>query len=82
MKQLQSIKAISRIMALTGLSPVRAAESTRMIEGLSVNKELDCQTLSAVCGGQDNQPIEMYPIEVYLEVNQMDYWLRKLGYIP
>jgi hypothetical protein len=83
MKQLQSIKAISRIMALTGLSSVRAAESTRMIEGLSVNKELDCQTLSAVSGGLNN--IEDMDIDgmlaMYSGTNMMQYYLQKLGYI-
>ena len=69
MKQLQSIKAISRIMALTGLSPVRTAESTRMIEGLSVNKELDCQTLSAVSGGQPRLPIELWELGEDLQPN-------------
>jgi hypothetical protein len=64
MKQLQSIKAIRRIMALTGLSPVIAAESTLMIKDLSVNQELDYQTLSAVSGGM---PIECYDIEDILD---------------
>ena len=68
MKQLQSIKAISRIMALTGLSPVRTAESTLMIKDLSVNKELDCQTLSAVSGGLDAAD---FGIESYLYADEL-----------